>query len=425
MKRRDTVREPVDASTLKIVLLPVDSLRPNSRNPRRMSDAELDALTHSIGAQGFIRPIIAKRKGREIIDGHHCLIAARRLGLTQVPVVLLDIPDHKAWTLALGLNRIRGDWDDELLPHLLQELDAMPDVDLSLTGFSDDEITRYVKSLEVRENRERLETFDLEAALKATPTRAKLGDLWLLSDNRLLCGDATDADHVSRLMGNEKASLMATDPPYLVDYRGGNYPASKSNRGRASKDKHWDDYHDPESAVEFYVGFLRAALPHLSPNTAIYQWHAHRRQSLVEEAWSQCGLLVHQEIIWVKARGVPSRSHYMWKHEPCLYGWVEGKPPVTKPPSDETTVWMVDQDGEQMGIHPTQKPIELFAKPISFHTRINDICLEPFSGSGTQLIACERLGRRCYALELEPRYVDIAIARWEAFAGKKATLDRD
>jgi len=140
----------------------------------------------------------------------------------------------------------------------------------------------------------------------------------------------------------------------------------------------------------------------------------------VEAAWVQCGLLVHQTIVWAKARGVLTRSHYMWSHEPCFYGWVEGTPPKLKPPASERTVWNVDQVGEQSGIHPTQKPVELFVRPIEFHTRPGDVVYEPFSGSGTQLIAAERTGRVCYAMEMEPRYCDVARARWEAFSGEKA-----
>ena len=235
-----------------------------------------------------------------------------------------------------------------------------------------------------------------------------------------MCGDSTNTDDVARLMDGHKASLLSTDPPYLVDYSGGNHPASKANKGNPKRDKHWDEYVDPETSVEFYRKFLALGLQYLKPNSAIYQWHAHKRQALVEEAWRACGLLLHQQIIWVKARGVLTHSHYLWAHEPCFYGWVEGQPPSKKPPSNERTVWQLDQQGSSMNIHPTQKPVELFMRPIEFHTEVGDICYEPFSGSGTQIIAAERLGRRCYAMEQEPRFVDVARMRWEAFTGEKA-----
>ena len=229
---------------------------------------------------------------------------------------------------------------------------------------------------------------------------------------------------MARLFGGAKASLLATDPPYLVDYSGGNHPASKGNKGKPGRDKHWDDYQDPEASVEFYQKFLALGLEHLKPNCAVYQWHAHRRQALVEAAWIRCGLLVHQQIIWVKARGVLTHSHYLWSHEPCFYGWVEGQPPSKKPPSNQRTVWTLDQQGSSMNIHPTQKPLELFLRPIEYHTEFGDIVYEPFLGSGTQLIAAEKLSRICFALEREPQYVDVAVKRWEAFTGEQAVKEK-
>jgi DNA modification methylase len=224
-------------------------------------------------------------------------------------------------------------------------------------------------------------------------------------------------------MAGEKAKLMATDPPYLVNYTGGNHPPSKANRP-ATRDKRWDTYIDPDSSVDFFASFLTAAMPHLVPNAPVYQWHAHRRQALVEAAWHRVGLLVHQQIIWVKTHGVLTRSHFMWQHEPAFYGWSEGKVPKLKPPPNETTVWHVDQKREQDGIHPTQKPVELFRRPLRFHTKKGDLCFEPFLGSGTCLIAAEELGRRCHGIDKQPGYVDCAVTRWEQFTGRKAELVR-
>ncbi len=408
--------------SLTVDQVPIDQLHPDPANPRRISDDELDALERSLREFGFVQPVLARREDATVIGGHQRLVAARRLGYASVPVTWLDISIEQARLLGLALNKISGSWDDALLARLLADLEATPELDLSLSGFGEDEVAKLLRSLEARDKRDRLETFDLEAAEKdaerAEP-RTKLGELWILGEHRLLCGDSTDQASVERLMAGEKASLLATDPPYLVNYRGGNHPQSRHNSAK-TKDKHWDDYEDPEAAVAFYVGFLRAALPHLEPNVALYQWHAHKRQALVEAAWHACGLLVHQQIIWVKARGVLTHSHYLWGHEPCFYGWVEGAPPSRKPPANESTVWRIDQQGSSMGIHPTQKPLALFERPIGFHTEPGAICYEPFLGSGTQLIATERLGRRCYALELEPRYVDIAVARWQAFSGELA-----
>jgi DNA modification methylase len=326
----------------------------------------------------------------------------------------------------LALNKISGEWDQDLLARLLADLQQAPDVDLSLSGFEPVEITALLKHLESADKRDRVETFDVDAAIAEAAERAPItqpGDLWHLGDHRLLCGDSTSEEDVARLFAGKQAVLMATDPPYLVDYTGGEHPPTKANQGKANRNKNWDEYHDPESGVDFFAAFLRVGLSHLKEDAAIYQWHATRRQAIVEEAWKQVGLLVHQTIVWVKARGVLTRSHYMWAHEPCFYGWREGHPPKRKPPANQRTVWEIAQWGEPKDLHPTIKPLEIFLRPIEYHTRPGDLVFEPFSGSGTQCIAAEKTGRICYAIDQEPRYIDIGVARWEAFSGQKATRE--
>lgn len=414
-------RLPADAD-LRIEHVPVDVLRPDPANPRRISDEEMNALTRSMHEFGLIDPIVARREDSTVIGGHQRLIAARRLGLKTVPVIYLDLSVEQARLLNVTLNKISGDWDKELLARLLDDLSKIPDVDLSLTGFADDEIAKLLKGLEVRDKEDRPETFDVDAALQDAEARpvAKPGDLWLLGDHRLLCGDSTDAEATQRLMAGEKAALMATDPPYLVDYRADNHLGAKPPKPRAKdKDKHWDDFLDPETAVAFFKNFLAAAIPHFCRGAATYQWHAFARQALVQRAWEESGLLVHQQIIWAKNHGVLSHGHYLWAHEPCFYGWLAGNVPKMKPPANQTTVWQIDH-GQSLNVHPTQKPLELFQRPMAYHTEPGDICLDPFLGSGTTLIAAERLSRRCYAIEQAPKYVDVAVRRWEAFTGGKA-----
>jgi DNA modification methylase len=338
-----------------------------------------------------------------VIGGHQRLVAARRLGYKQVPVIFVDLNPEQSHLLNLALNKISGDWDEQLLARLLADLQGAEGVDPALSGFEDDEIKRLLRRMDAEEKRHKPEAFDLDAALAEAEKQpiTQPGDLWLLGEHRLLCGDSTSEADVARLMDGRQASLLATDPPYLVDYTGGEHPPIRANKGKANRNKNWDEYKDPDASVDFFARFLKEGLKHLAPKSAIYQWHATRRQKLVEEAWVQRGLLVHQTIIWVKSRGVLTRSHYLWSHEPCFYGWVEGQPPKLKPPASERTVWHVDQVGERSGYHPTQKPVELFLRPIEFHTRPGDIVYEPFLGSGTQLIAAERTGRICYAMEQE------------------------
>jgi DNA modification methylase len=250
-----------------------------------------------------------------------------------------------------------------------------------------------------------------------------------LGEHRLLCGDATDADQVKRVMDGARAGLMATDPPYLIDYDGGHHPQTWGNGGKRAKadvaTKHWDDYTDHDAAVGFYQSFLAAALSEaLAERPLIYQWFAMMRVEVVLAAWRANGLLVHQVIVWHKTRSVLTHSDFLWNYEPAAYGWIAGlRPPsALRPPADAATVWEVAsaiEDGAA-GIHPTQKPVELIRRPIAWHTAPGAAIYEPFAGSGTALIAAEMCGRRCCALEISPAFCDVIVTRWQNFTGAQA-----
>ena len=262
--------------------------------------------------------------------------------------------------------------------------------------------------------------------------RTRPGDLWLLGDHRLLCGDATKSADVKRLMNGQRATLMATDPPYLVDYDGGNHPQTWGKDGRkiSSEDKtrHWDFYVDPDLALSFYVNYLEVALAEaLAERAPVYQWFGVMRAPLVFAAWQQVGLLTHQVIIWAKSRSVLTRCDYQWNYEGCLYGWRAGKRPPARrrPPASAAALWQIDsviEDG-QSGLHPTMKPLECMRRPISYHTLPGEICYEPFAGSGTTLIAAELERRRCYCLEISAAFCDVIVARYERLTGTEAVRD--
>jgi DNA modification methylase len=401
---------------LRVEYRAVESLIPYARNARTHSDEQVAQVAASIREFGWTNPILVDGEDG-VIAGHARLLAARKLGLNEVPVIELSgmsETQKRAYILADNRLALNAGWDEELLSLELADLKGLG-AELDLLGFSERELQELLDKLD-REGG--LTDPDEVPPLPEEPV-SKPGDLWLLGDHRLLCGDATDSHDVAIVMDGQKARLMATDPPYLVDYTAKESPPSNAHGPKAPA-RNWDEYKDPESAVSFYVDFINAALPHLVDRAPIYQWHANTRQSLVDEAWKQTGLLAHQVIIWVKTRGVLTRSHYMWQHEPCMYGWQQGKMPSLKPPSNGTTVWHVDQKGEQDGIHPTQKPVELFKRPLLYHTKPGDLCYEPFLGSGTCLIAAEMTERRCFAIDQEPSYVDVAVKRWEDFTGKKA-----
>lgn len=252
---------------------------------------------------------------------------------------------------------------------------------------------------------------------------SKTGELYQLGPHRLLCGDSTKPEDVARVMNGEKAMLMATDPPYLVDYDGTNHgPRSKADPSAQVGGKLWDAYN--EATAGLFDEFLRAALPHLSDDAPIYQWHADKRRSLIEAAWDANGVLVHEVIIWVKPSGVLTRQHFMGQQEPCLYGWKKGFQPKMdrRAPGSTTNVWHLDAKSQNLNIHPTQKPLEVCRWPISWHMKPGEVCFEPFGGSGTCLIAAALEGRRCFAIEMSPAFCDAIRTRWWLFA-KSAGVD--
>ncbi len=221
-------------------------------------------------------------------------------------------------------------------------------------------------------------------------------------------------------MAGEKAAICATDPPYLVDYTG-----ERPN----DSGKDWSDrYHEIEikDPAGFFLSLFTNVLDVIAPNAAIYCWHAHKRQSMIAATWEKLGILDHQQIVWVKPTPVFGTVFWHFRHEPCMMGWVQGSIPTHDGDQSFNSVWEIDWEGKSRIVgneHPTQKPVEIFARPMRKHTKRGDLCFEPFSGSGSQLIAAEQTGRRCRAIELEPVFVDVAILRWKKLTGKPATLD--
>jgi DNA modification methylase len=433
--------------TRSIEQISIDQLRPDPANPRRISDEELDALERSIRQFGFVEPVIARREDSTIIGGHQRLLAARRLGLTTVPVIWLDLGAEQARLLGLALNKISGSWDDALLARLLADLQATPDLDLSLSGFDEDEVKELLRSLETREKHEHVESFDLDEALEEATRapRTKPGELWVLGDHRLLCGDATKADDVARLLDGAAPKLLTTDPPYGVSldgsWRDGVYnalgPAEKTYmrvRGQPNADDapratrgahgrtpgHRNTTLSGDTRVDWSEAF--ALVPSLQVG---YVWHAGVHAAEVAQGLVRIGFEIVAQVIWDKGLFAMGRSWYHWSHEPC---WVVRKTGAKVPfrgSRDQATIWRIPSPKMIMGgsaeprlDHPTQKPLLLFETPIRNHLKAGDPLYEPFCGSGTALIAAERTGARCYAMEIDPIYVEVALARWERFSGE-------
>ncbi|MGO8685197.1 MAG: DNA modification methylase [Thermoleophilia bacterium] len=413
-------------------------------NANRGTDRGRALVETSLQECGAGRSVLADRDGT-IIAGNKTLAAANRLGL---PVRVIETDGSELVVVKRSdLSLTEGN-----TARRLAYLDNRSS-ELGLEWDSDQLLADLQGGVDLSGIFDRAELDQLLAGMLASsgpvdPDEApeppespvsRRGDLWLLGDHRLLCGDSTKAEDVRRLMAGERATLMATDPPYLVDYDGGNHPqtwanggkrADGSNRPAEEYEKTWDTYVDHDSSVQFYSDFLAAALAAaLTDRPALYQWFGMMRADVVFEAWRANGLLPHQVVIWRKTRPVLGRTWFMYDYEPCLAGWIQGNLPVAKPPANERAVW--DVDGKESieegvaGTHPTIKPVELIRRPIEWHTKPGELIYEPFSGSGTAIVAAEQTKRRCYALELSPVFVDVAVLRWQRFAGQEAILDGD
>ena len=406
------------AQQIQIEQLPIGELRPDPANPRRISDQELETLTRSINEFGLIDPIIARREDKMVIGGHQRLLAARKLGYKTVPVVLTDLSVEQAHLLNIALNKISGSFDQELLVRMLKELQEVPDIDLSLSCFEEDELKKLLKSLDARERRDRPENFDLDAAVKAAQSSpvAKLGDIWLLGEHRIGCNDSTDREAVQRLMGQSKAAMTFTDPPYNV-----NYGETMKDKLRNNSNKILND-----NLGEVFEPFLEKACKNMLEFTdgAVYICMSSSELHTLQKAFIAAGGHWSTFVIWAKNTFTMGRSDYQRQYEPILYGWREGVSHYWCRDRDQGDVWQVDKPSSSP-LHPTMKPLALIERAIQNSSQSGDILLDTFLGSGSTLIACERTGRICYGMELEPLYIDVAVMRWEAFSGEKAKLSEE
>jgi len=404
------------ATEMTIEHVDIESLRPDPANPRRISPAELEALTRSVKEYGFLQPVLARREDNTVVGGHQRLLAARRLGMKTVPVIFVDLTLEQARVLNLALNKISGSWDEELLARMLADLQPVDGIDLSLSGFSEDELEKLLKSLDVREKRERPEAgFDVEAALEAAraATRAKRGELWALGDHRLLIGDATDASDVARLLGERRPAMCFTDPPYNVDYgAGGGSFAVRRNRRTTQNDclspEEWDRF------VRGWAGNLVASV-----DGALYICMSTREWPTMCAILADLGAHWSDSIIWAKDRFVPGRADYQRLFEPIYYGWREGGKHQWHGGRTEDDIWRIERPAVS-DAHPTMKPLALVEKAINNSTSAGHVVLDLFLGSGTTVIAAERTGRVCLGMELDPHYGSVVLARFESFSGKEA-----
>jgi DNA modification methylase len=423
---RTTEGQPRQAQAVEQVA--VEALIPYARNARTHDDAQVAQIAASIREFGFNNPVLIDAAGT-IIAGHGRVLAARKLGLPDVPCIRLSHlteSQKRAYILADNKLALNAGWDDALLAVELADL-KLEGVDLALLGWDEKELSTLSAPAPT--------DVDAEPQIdKAEELRGKwgveTGQLWQLGDHRLLCGDSTLPEDVTRLMDGERAGLMNTDPPYGVSYANDDRPNPGVAKPRVAKPRVANDGLADEKLQQFLEACFRSAKDHaLASNAAWYMWHAHLTQGYFAAAAAAAAVILHRQIIWVKPVLLLGRGQYHWKHEPCFMGWVEGHQPPDYGEGHgertQTTVWeiaSVTQAERKEFNHATPKPVGLFAIPIVKHLRPGEICFEPFSGSGPQLIAAEQLGRKCRAIEIDPGYVAVAIQRWADATGKTPVL---
>lgn len=387
----------------------LSALKPWKRNPRRNKEA-ISAVARSIESFGFGAPIVARREDSRIIAGHTRYEAAKRLAMDTVPVRFLDVTEEQANALALADNKLGeiAEWDDDQLKMILAELRSH-DAELpAIAGWSDKELAKLLDDAGPGG-----ETTEDEVPLdKAEELREKwgtaLGQLWVIptkhGEHRILCGDSTKEESRMLLMRDERASLMVTDPPYGVDYS--SVVASRGNQKKGG----WSGIENDTLSTDDLQTLLAGSLEGCGALVA-FVWHPPgNKRWAFWKALEGLGWRIAQEIVWVKNSLVFGRADYQWRHEPCIYAKKTGA--GRQEDRTQTTVWEIKKTPR--GDHPTQKPVEVFARAIRNHTHAGEIVHDPFGGSGTTAIAAEQLGRCAHLIELEPKYVAVALERLSA-----------
>jgi DNA modification methylase len=394
-------------SALRLESWPTERLVPSARNARTHSDTQVAEIAGSIRAFGFTNPILVNDRG-DVIAGHGRLAAARLLGLTEVPVLpLTGLSEIQQRQLMLADNRIalNAGWDVDMLALELKDL-ASVGTDLSALGFTKQELAAALRPLKTGLTDEN-EIPEVDEHAVTNP-----GDVWCLGVHRLACGDCTNAESAAALLGDLKPNLMVTDPPYGVNYDPAWRHRAGVNQSRRRGKVRNDTEADWGAAWQLFTGNIA------------YVWHGALNATTVAESLVRNGFTIRAQIIWAKERLVIGRGDYHWQHEPCWYA-VRSKGDWTGD-RKQTTLWSIASGGQdQETAHGTQKPVECMRRPMLNNSSPGHVVYDPFLGSGTTLIAAETTGRICVAMELDPRYVDVAIRRWQFFTGQIATLSAD
>lgn len=386
-------------TTKEMKLIDIDKLIPYANNARTHSKDQINKLRSSIREFGFINPVIID-KDYGIIAGHGRIKAAREEGIKKIPCVLVDHlteAQKKAYILADNRMALDAGWDEELLKIEIESLEEYG-FNVELTGFSEEELGQlFDLDTEVDED-----DFDVDEELEK-PSFSKIGDIWMLGRHRLICGDATEEDTYERLMEETKANLIVTDPPYNVNYE-----------GCAGKIK--NDHMDQGKFYEFLLGSFLNMEKNLADDGSIYVFHADTEGLNFRKAFEDAAFYLSGTCIWKKQSLVLGRSPYQWQHEPILYGWKKKGKHKWYTGRKESTIWEFDKPRKNAD-HPTMKPVPLISYPIKNSSMVNAIVLDPFGGSGSTLIACEKTDRICRMIELDEKYADVIVKRYIELVG--------
>ncbi len=398
---------------LRVETVPLAELLPYAANARTHSDEQVAQIAASMVEFGFVNPVLVDEAGM-LIAGHGRVLAARKLGLETAPTIRLGhLTEAQARAFRLADNQIalNAGWDAAMLRTELLDLKAIG-FDMNLVGFSQSDLAAMMAGDGSAVDEAAAD--DLAPEPPVDPV-SRPGDLWIMGKHRLLCGDATSANAVERLLDGARPHLLASDPPYGVNYD----PAWRNRAGVSSTDRTGTVSNDHRAD-------WREAWA-LFPGDVAYVWHAGRYTRIVAESLEAAGFTIRSQIVWAKSRLVLGRGDYHYQHEPCFYAVREGKTGHWQGARDQTTLWSIATRGDETEdpetVHGTQKPVECMRRPILNNSAPGDAIYEPFSGSGTTLIAAEMTGRRCLAMEIDPAYCDVAVRRWQNLTGQVAMLD--
>ena len=375
----------------------VKDLLPADYNPRKdlkPGEPEYEKLKRSIEQFGYVEPVIWNEKTGRVVGGHQRLKVLTDMGITEVDVVVVDMDTEKEKALNIALNKISGEWDTEKLALVIADLQGT-DFDVSLTGFDPEELEDLFRD-DVKGGVKE-DDFDVEAELQK-PTFSKAGDLWMLGEHRLFCGDSTKPETFDLLMNGKKANLVVTDPPYNVDYKG--------SAGKIKNDSMAEDQFE-----QFLLAAYQQMEAAMADDASIYVFHSDSHGLAFRKAFEEAGFYLSGCCIWKKQSLVLGRSPYQWQHEPVLFGWKKKGKHQWYTGRKESTIWEFDKPKKNKD-HPTMKPIALVSYPIMNSTMTGCLVLDPFGGSGSTLIACEQTGRICYTVELDEKFCDVIVRRY-------------